>query len=218
MAETKARSTPIKIKAKIGFHAVPDMELLKALIVAHDGLFNNSAFPNPPVDLVTFKTGIDTFSTLIIDAEDGGKKSISAKNKQRPIVIKMYTQLAHYVEAACNDDLAVFNTSGFAPVVKTTTAPQPLGPATINSIDRGANSGQVVVKVTTQTAAVAYDLRYALEANGGELGPWTMLTLTSPKKATLSGLTPAGTYQFQIRALGKLGYTDWSESMTFICA
>ena len=27
-----------------------------------------------------------------------------------------------------------------------------------------------------------------------------------------------GTYQFQVRALGKLGYTDWSPSMTFISA
>jgi hypothetical protein len=35
---------------------------------------------------------------------------------------------------------------------------------------------------------------------------------------TISGLTPAGTYQFQVRALGKLGYTDWSQSMTFISA
>jgi hypothetical protein len=44
------------------------------------------------------------------------------------------------------------------------------------------------------------------------------MTLTSPKKVTISGLTPAGTYQFQVRALGKLGYTDWSPSMTFISA
>ena len=44
------------------------------------------------------------------------------------------------------------------------------------------------------------------------------LTVTSPRKVTITGLTPAGTYQFQIRALGKLGYNDWSTPMTFICA
>jgi hypothetical protein len=38
------------------------------------------------------------------------------------------------------------------------------------------------------------------------------------KVLTITGLTPAGTYQFQVRALGKLGFNDWSAPMTFICA
>jgi hypothetical protein len=59
-------------------------------------------------------------------------------------------------------------------------------------------------------------VRYALEGSGGT--SWTTLTLTSSKKVTIGGLRPAGTYQFQVRALGKLGYTDWSPSMIFIGA
>ena len=61
-------------------------------------------------------------------------------------------------------------------------------------------------------------MRYALEGNGGVLGPWIVGTLTSSKKSTIHGLTPAGTYQFQIRALGKLGYTDWLDTKTFVVA
>jgi len=53
---------------------------------------------------------------------------------------------------------------------------------------------------------------------GGTLGPWTTVTITGPKKLTISGLTLAGIYQFQIRALGKLGYTDWLDTKTFVCA
>src|SRR5262249_8914288 len=123
-----------------------------------------------------------------------------------------------YVEATCNDDLATFNTSGFTAASNTRTAPQPLAQAKFSSIDRGPISGQAVVKVESQTGAIAYDVHYALEGTGGVPGPWTMMTLTSPKKVTISGLTPAGIYQFQVRALGKLGYTDWSPSMTFIPA
>jgi hypothetical protein len=74
------------------------------------------------------------------------------------------------------------------------------------------------VKVESQTGAIAFEVRYALEGSGGALGAWTTLTLTSARKATVSGLTPAGTYQFQVRALSKLGYTDWSASMIFIVA
>ena len=93
-----------------------------------------------------------------------------------------------------------------------------MAPAKFSSIDRGPNSGQAVVKVESQTGAIAYDVHYALEGTGGALGPWTTMTMASPRKVTVSGLTPAGTYQFQVRALGKLGYTDWSPSMTFISA
>src|SRR5690349_2638141 len=109
---TKTQSTPNQIKAKLGLHGVSDTDTVKALMTAYEGLLNNSKFPIPPVDLPTFKAGIDQYSALIIDAEDGGKKAISAKNKQRVVMIKFYTLLGHYVEMACNDDLATFSTSG----------------------------------------------------------------------------------------------------------
>src|SRR5580692_7735040 len=110
---TKAVSTPTQIKAKLGLHGVSDVDTVKALMTAYNGVLNNPAYSTPPVDLASYKAGIDRFSALIIDAEDGGKRAKSAKNKQRGVVIKMYAQLGHCVEAACNDDLATFDTSGF---------------------------------------------------------------------------------------------------------
>jgi hypothetical protein len=214
----KTVSTPHQIKARLGLHGVSDTDTVKALMTAYQGLLNNPKFPTPTVDLATYKAGIDQFSALIIDAEDGGKKAKSAKDKQRLAVIKMYTQLGHYVEGACNDDLATFNTSGFTALVKTKTAPQPLTEAKFSSIDRGPNSGDVVVKPEHQTGAIAFDVRYALQGAGGALGSWTTVTLTSYKKLIIHGLTLAGVYQFQIRALGKLGYTDWTDTKTFVVA
>ena len=49
-------------------------------------------------------------------------------------------------------------------------------------------------------------------------GSWTIVTIARPKKVTISGLTLAGIYQFQIRALGVLGYTDWMDTKTFVVA
>jgi hypothetical protein len=208
-----------KIKVKLGFNRVSDSVVLKAGNTACDGLLNNPAYPNTPIALPDFRQALDSFSALIVAAEDGGKKAISAKDKQRAVVIQMYTLLGHYVEAMCHNDLATFNTSGFTVASTTRTPPQPLAQAKFSSIDRGPNSGQTVVKVEAQTGAIAFDVRYALvESNGGTPGSWTTLTLTSPRKVTISGFTPAGTYQFQVRALGKLGYTDWSPAMIFIAA
>jgi hypothetical protein len=200
-------------------HGVSDTDTVKALMTAYEGLLNNPKFTNPPVDLATYKAGIDQYSALIIDAEDGGKKAKAAMNKQRVVVLKMYTLLGHYVETACNDDLATFSTSGFPQAAaRTKTAPAPLTEAKFSWIDRGPNSGDVVVQPEKQTGAIAFDVRYALQGAGGVLGSWTTITITKPKKVTITGLTLAGIYQFQIRALGVLGYTDWMDTKTFVVA
>lgn len=212
-------STPFQIKAKLGMHGVADVDVVTALTAAHKGVLNNSAYATPPIDLVSFKAGIDKFSALIVDAEDGGKRAISAKNKQRVAVITMYTQLGHYVEAACSNDMATFVTSGFTAAAKPKkTAPVPLTEAAFRSIDRGPNSGDVVVKAEDQKDALVFEVQYALQGAGGTLGPWTKVTITRPRHVTLSGLTMAGIYQFQIRALGLLGYTDWMDTKTFVVA
>jgi hypothetical protein len=211
-------STPSKIKAKLGLHGVLDSEVVKALTVAYNGLLHNPAFPNAPVDLAVYKAGIDTFASLVVDAEDGGTRAIKAKDKQRVVMIKMYTLLGHYVENACNDDPAIFSTSGFTPAPNTRTAPKPLTEAKFSSIDRGSNSGETVVKPESQPGVLTFDVRYALEGAGGVLGPWTVATIAGPRKTIITGLTALGTYHFQIRAFGKVGgYTDWMDSKTFIC-
>ena len=215
---SNAHSTANKIKAKLAFHNVSDADAQQQFLAVLKGMKNNPAYPNPPVDMATYEKGVDSFATLLTDAQDGGKKALSAKDKQRVAMIKMHTLLGHYVEVACNDDPATFNTSGFIAVNRTKTAPQPLPGSSLQWIDRGPNSGEVIVKIAALIGAIAYELRYTLVANGGVLGPSTTLTLTSPRKVTITGLTPAGTYQFQVRALGKLGYNDWTTPMTFICA
>jgi hypothetical protein len=206
-----------KIKASLGFEKVPDNDLLKRLDAICVGLTGNSAFTNLPVDIGAFKAAVDSYHVLTTDALDGGKKAVSAKRKQRAVVIQMATQLGHYVEAACNNDFATFTTSGFVAVSNMRTLPQPLAPAAIKWVDRGPTSGSILVKVTGLRGALTYDLRYALFSAGGTPGSWISLTLTSPKTVTLNNLTPGATYVFQVRALGKLGCTDWSDSTTFIC-
>ena len=187
-----ANSTAIKIKAKLAFHDVADADALQQFHAVLQGMKNNLSYPNPPVDMATYEKGVDSFGMLLTDAQDGGKKAISAKDRQR--------------------------TSGFIAVSKTRTAPQPLAGSSFQWIDRGPNSGEIEVKIAALIGAIVYELRYTLVANGGATGPSTTLTLTSPRKLIITGLTPAGTYQFQVRALGKLGFNDWSTPMTFICA
>src|SRR5437773_12506286 len=114
----------------------------------------------------TFKAAVDLYDTLTTDALDGGKKVISAKRKQREVVTRMAMQQGHYVWAASNNDLAVFNTSGFEVAQNTRTSPQPLPKASFKYIDRGPISGQVDVKPTTLDGAVCYEVHYSALPGG----------------------------------------------------
>jgi hypothetical protein len=112
----------------------------------------------------------------------GNSPELQIPSISRPAVGTYYGLLGHYVEVACNDDPATFNTSGFIAVTRTKTAPQPLAGSSFQWIDRGPNSGDIVVKIAALIGAIAYELRYTLVANGGAPGPSSTLTLTSPRK------------------------------------
>ncbi len=207
-----------KLKALLGFHTTSDTDLIQQLLNVHKGMDGNPAFSNTPVDMAAFKSGIDTLAVLVTDAADGSKKAIAAKNKQREGMIKQVTLLGHYVEAASNDDPATFSTSGFVAAPMDRVPPQPLAPASIERIVRGPVSGALVVKVRALPKALSYDLQYGVVANPGTLpASWTTLPLPGSKKVTISNLTPGANYAFQVRALGRLGHTDWSDPITFIC-
>ena len=66
--------------------------------------------------------------------------------------------------------------------------------------------------------SMRFDVRYALQGAGRTLGPRTTVTITKPRKVTISGLTMAGIYQFQIRVLGLRGYTVWMDTKIFVVA
>ena len=50
----------------------------------------------------------------------------------------------------------------------------------------------------------------------GKPGTWREVGLTNPRAIPVNGLTPGTNYAFQLRALGVLGYGDWSEISTRI--
>jgi hypothetical protein len=174
-----------KLKALLGFKGTSDTDLIQQLINVNKGLTGNPNFPNTPVDLATFKYGIDTLIVLVTHAADGGKKAIAAKNKQREVLIKQVTLLGHYVEVASNDDPAIFATSGFVAASTARVPPQPLPAASMDWIDRGPVTGSVVVKVKALPKAVNYDLHYGVVTTPGTLPTsWTLLTLPGSKIVT----------------------------------
>jgi len=201
-----------RIWAMLGFTNVKDQDVVSRCTAVLTGLTGNANYPTPPVDLATYKSAIDALSAGIAESIDGSKKIIAAKNKDREAVIKMYRQLGTYVEANCKEDMAIFTSSGFQPAVNTRAAAQPLTKPVIKRVEQGANSGQLLVRVAAVDKAKSYELRYAPVANG-VTGAWIHVPVPTVKQGvSVTGLTPGTIYSFEVRALGALGYTDWSDS------
>jgi hypothetical protein len=210
-------TTAKQIKAALGFSRTLDPDVVARGHAVFTGLNGNPNYDKPPVDLAVFKTAVDNYAAAIAAGLDGGKKAISDRKKRRHEVITMMRLLGHYVEATCKNDMAIFTSSGFQAASTTRTPPQPLPQPTIEKIDQGT-TGKLVATIKALRKARNYELRYAALGGGGMPGSWTIITLTSARPAVpISGLTPGTTYAFQVRALGKLGHTDWSDSATRMC-
>ena len=205
------------IKAVLGFAGVPDADLVARCNAVHDGMTNNPAYPNPPIDMPGFKAAIDAYTTAIADALDGGKAAIATRNKRRGDVILLLHQLAHYVEVACKGDMNTFVSSGFAAVSKTRAPEQPMGQPEIALIEQGT-SGQFIVTIKPVAKARHYELESgAIPAGGGAINWTTQLVATTKPPTVFNNLTPGGNYTFRVRAFGKLGYSDWSVPVSRMC-
>ena len=170
----------------------------------------------PPIDKAALEAAIASYSLLSTQAADGSKKAIAARNHQGDILIKMLRQLGHWVEANCNDDLKTFLASGFHAKSATSNKRQPVSES-IRKLRPGKNSGEMEVVPVALPEALAYQLRFA-PASGGTPANWTIqpVGLTRPP-TVVTGLAPRTSYVFQVRAVTRSGYTDWSDPITRIC-
>ena len=209
-----AQVKPKKIRAIVGLDKMPDGNVTPLLDGSLKGLTAHpDVYPKPPVDLPTYGAGITAYEAAIPAALDGGKTAVAQKNKLKRAVVKMYGLNAKYVETNCNDEMATFLLSGFQAASMSKVPPQPLPTPVIKSVAHGATTGQLKVTIAPVLKAASYVIRYApLPAGGGTPATWSELAVASKKPLIFSNLTPGTVYTFQVKALGIVGYTDWSDA------
>ena len=180
-------------------------------------LYGNKWFTAPPVDQPTLQTALTDFTTSVAAAAQGGIHVTANKNKKRHILVGLLRQLALYVQANCNDDLAVLVSSGFQ-AGSTTRARAPLPKPVIASVDQG-NSTQLLVTVKSIRNVRTWDVECAPVAPGGALGQMQQLGgFTSSRSIPITGLTVGTTYSIRVRAVGgTTRYSDWSDPVSHIC-
>jgi hypothetical protein len=206
-----------RIRPSLGFTRLLHANLLTRARTILASMVGNAAYPNPPFLLAVFETILQQYADAISAALDGSKKAIAERQKLRDEVLSKLRLLGAYVEAACNGDLSVLLSSGFEAASGTRFAPQPLPVPTITRVDQG-NSGQLLINIKAVPKAQSYELRHAPLEPGGAPGPWTTTFVAVVKQATpIANLTPGTVFSFQVRAVNRAGYTDWSDAVKRMC-
>ena len=195
------------------------MAFLAFLMFIYKNLLGNKHFLNPPGGLPKLKEIIDRYAAANIAAADGGRLAISQRNSLRETADSTLRLIAGYVEHESQDDPAIFATSGFEAHPNSYKPHQPIEAPKILKIAHGVNSGVLLFWLTpSYRKVVHYELRYVVH---GDETPesWTVVTITTAKfPYAISGLIPTTRYAFQVRALGKNSqFTDWSDTVPFIC-
>jgi hypothetical protein len=213
------QTKPKPIKAVLGFGKLAPQALQERVNAVLNGVYGDPVWASltPPIDKATFKAAADSYSLLTTAALDGSKKAIAARNHEGTVITKMLKTLAHWVEAACNDDMKTFLASGFQVVSKTPAKPASLSES-FRQIEPGPNTGQFKIVLKDFADALAYQLQWAPVVPNGTPTAWTSqhIGLTRPP-TIISGLVPGTHYVFQVRSITRTGTTDWSDPITRMC-
>ena len=97
-----------------------------------------------------------------------------------------------------------------------TRTKQPVAQPHILGVENG-NSGEMIVRAESIYNAHSFEVRYTPFGAGGAPGTSSMVGFTSPRSMSIKGLTPGTVYTFQVRALGALGQSDWSDLASRMC-
>ena len=205
-------------RAKVGvtfITALKDDDLAAAIARILVGMTGNAAYLVPSPPLATLMTERDAF-VAAVQANDGAAQQVVARDQARAPVEETLRELASYVQHACRGDLLTLLGSGFP--AQRTRGPAPVQPVQAPvglRLRRGKASGQVFVRCTPVEGARMYQWRFAsVQAPTA----WTLADTTAAAAFTLVGLVAGTQYLLQVRAFGRRGASDWSDSLTYVAS
>jgi hypothetical protein len=207
------------IRLVLGFSRWSDGDILTQGYHVYESMSGNTLFPKPPISLGDFKLLLDAFRDAIAEAQFGDIRAISQRNKVRDEVIRSLRVLGHYVEHTVGDDLAGATSSGFRiQPTSFSTTPAPLSTPRMMAVEQGLSGELLAKSKSLGRDARLYEFRCGARNSDEFPADWLTKTVTSVKSATsFRGLTPGTVYLFQVRAMGRAGYTDWSDPVSRMC-
>ena len=114
-----SNTTESKVRVARNFRRLTNDELATTGTAVATDMDGNPKVPEPPVRITDFKTRLQIFIAAAAAAQDGGKKAIAERNKQRKIFIRMLNKQADYVEEVAETDVTVVINTRFQVLITT---------------------------------------------------------------------------------------------------
>ena len=207
-----------RLKAKIDYSDRSHPAFAQFVENVYDHLLRTDYFPKLPVSLRVVRGKLDEYQGLIIAAMDS-KIARVKRDSVREELADMVRENAHHVESVADGDEVVFNASGLEAIPTRYKPPQQLWPVHIKKVAHGVISGSADLTLTPSYRRVkCYEVRLR-DASDTSEDSWRIETFASANgPVTIAGLNPGTKYEFQVRGLGMMGLTNWSDSKTLICS
>jgi hypothetical protein len=196
------------VKVVTGFAKLRDDDLDTRAQRIVDNLTNNANYPNPTPALADITTALTAYRDALTQVKNGGKDKTALKNEKRKALEALLNALALYVQANCQNNLAILLSSGF----ESRKSNAPLGvlekPENFK-IQNGPNSGGIRLSVDKLNGATSYLFEYAPAPVNGTT-QWIVRAGTA-RTFILEGLTSGQQYAFRVAGVGAhptLVYSD----------
>ncbi len=196
-------------RVSLAFARLADAKLNTTAESIIASMTGNAGFTTPIVSMAALGAACSSFVNALVEAQDGGKRSVATKNVAREVLVNLIRQEAAYVQSIAGEDLPLLLSSGFE-AVNNNRAQIKLPKPVIDRVDNPMST-QLGVRVQPVPTAAAYEIRVRYGANGWEAAG----IFTQARSIIVANRTPGTVYDVQARAVGgSTGYSDWSDPVS----
>jgi hypothetical protein len=168
---------------------------------------------------VAAQAALTDYETAVVTASGGDKAAIADRKEKRAIVEQILAAWAPYLELVAKDagTITILENSGYDLRQPSQPVPQPL-PAPVLTVFRNGYSGQIHGRAPGIVGASAYEGQLCTGTNTDEANWRPGFVTKAPSKLKWDGLTPGQMYSFRLRALGRDGWSPWSDVAQLMAA
>jgi len=175
---------------------------------------NKTVFTAPDPTVEALEAGEKALSRLIIEASNGDRREIEARNALSVKVYQLLKYAAQYVSRVADGEREVILLSGFSANSEPAQGKAP-GQARIRAIKDGKLPQSA--KIILEPLGMPVRLQIQLSTDSSDATAWKLvLETTDSTKVELNGLERGKEIYFRVVALNKYGQGEWSEATSFI--
>ena len=172
-------------------------------------LTGNGAFPTPSPTLATITAAYQDYVAKRSAAAGGGRLATAQFADSRTALIRLMRELALDLQKDSGGDRTKLVSTGFPLRRDNLTAVALAAPRGLR-VQRGAISGQLIVRCGASRQAKVYLWRYA---TAQAPATWIQMPTTTRAQTVIAGLAPGTQYLVQASLRSPAGESDWSDSV-----